>query len=223
MSSLNVNTALTNLLVGHGIEVQEKDEFVYPDLPIAIKLKAQSFYREVNGHISSQLDISIITPDGTTITESFGDFGANLDEALSKNFQNFALNSFHTLLVAFGCDKQEVLGQVDLEKWDIDGKLWNVYVGTITFKAIGSIESNSVQTDHFYYAVEKGILSQNLSNNIHWFRGFYAQHKDKISITEFLVDNNSSTAIDSDLYAIPFIPNIEFCSCRIFVFLRPDM
>jgi len=220
MSTIIVNTNLAELFISHEIAITQDEEFIYPDLPIPIKLKARSVYQEVNSQISSQLDVLVITPDGINIVESFGDFGADLDEAIRRNFQNFSISCFHTLLVAFGYDDQAVIESIDIEEWKIGEKKWTAYIGNISPKSTSELPDISAQTSTFFSAIENGIRSQTLTNNYHWFRGYYMQHNDKIALIEFIIDNNPSTAIDEELYAIPVIPNIKFCSCRIFIFLR---
>ena len=219
MAEVILNQNLAEVLIRHGIDTTVDDEFIYANLPSRIKLKARAVYTEINGYISSQLDVMVIAPDGEMILESFGDFGKDVESAISNNLTNFNISSLHPLLAAFGADNQEIIDQITIEEWEISNKKWIAYIGNLIPKTNSKDFADLRPPEHFFNAITTGIVSQTLNNNLHWFRGFYSQYNNEITITEFTMDNENITSSNPLFSSIPVIPDIEFYSCRNFIIL----
>jgi len=131
MPDLTLNEHLAEILTKHGIDSITDNEFVYPTLPYSVKLKAQAIYQEMNNYISSQMDVMAIAEIGEKIIESFGDFGKDIESAISNNIHNFSSGTLHALLAAFGCRNPDVLDYITFEQWEIDGKVWEAYIGNL--------------------------------------------------------------------------------------------
>ena len=220
MTEINSNQNLAELLIVHGISVSLDDEFIYTDLPLNVKFKSRITYNIIHDQVSSRLDVMAITGNNETIIESFGDVGINIEDAINRNFTNFSSSSLHVLLAAFGADTEELADQVIVEKWKIGEKSWTAYIGNILRKGYGLNLPDNTLTDQFWGIVEGGIKERQLDKSLHWFRGYYLQHKNAVVGTEFLM-NNESLGNDSQIFSkLPLIPNIEYFSCRIFIILR---
>lgn len=213
-----LNTKLASLLTNHGVDVRLDNEFANTDLTSSLKFKARAVYHEIDGGISSRLDIMILTDKGERIIECFGDYGTTVDDAINKNFQNFSLSSLHPILATFGCVNQETMRQVDVEEWVVNERTWQVYIGNFVPKSIGASE-NSIPPAEFFQSIEREIRSQKLTKRIHWFRSYYSQWEATITEKEFLMDNEAKNA-DVIFSTLPIIPNVKFYSCRNFVLLR---
>jgi hypothetical protein len=212
-----VNSQLAGLLKNHGVHVNVDNEFVTTNLDDGLKFKARIFYHEINGSISSRLDVMVVTETGERIIESFGDFGPTVDEAMNKNFQNFSLSSLHPILAAFGCHGQETMRQVEIEEWVVSERTWKVYIGNLIPKSIGSIET-VIPPAEFFQSIERGIRSQTLNNKLNWFRSYYCQRDEIITEKEFLMNN---VAKDGEIIfnTLPTVPRTKFYSCRNFILL----
>jgi hypothetical protein len=218
MPEVVLNEKLAEILTQHGVEITVDDEFIYTDLPSKVKLKARAIFTEINGCISSQMDVTVIPDTGEMIMESFGDFGKDIESATTNNLANFCMGSLHPLLAAFGSENHEILDQITIEEWEIAGKVWIAYIGNLVPK---TNNTNHVKPpEYFYNAIETSIRAQSLGNNLHWFRGYYLQYKETINASEFLMDNVDVTNSNPLFSSVPVIENVEYYSCRNFIILR---
>jgi hypothetical protein len=217
MPEINLNQYLRETLTKHKVNVSFDDEFIYAQLPTPLKLKARAIYNEINGKISSQLDVMIITPDGEKIIESFGDIADDVDTALERGLTYFNISDLHPILAAFGIEDPSVLHHLEIEEWEVDGKLWTVYLGNLIPKT-NSPHINP--PDEFFNTVEKAIYKQKLTNQLHWFRSFYLQHNNEITFSEFLMDNEIIMGENPFSKTIPILPDVDYYSCRNFIILK---
>jgi len=222
MPEVDLNSKLAELLTNHGVKITVKEEFIDAHLPFPVKFKARATYQELNGYISSQLDVTAISSDGTKIFESFGDFGNDIDAAINRNLVNFSMSDLHVLLAAFGVNGEDILEQITIENWEINNMQWIAYIGNLVPKTNISVQDLRPPAE-FFNAITTGIFSQPLYNSLHWFRGYYLQHDNKITATEFMMDNEDITASHSLLSSLPVIPYNGFYSCRNFIILRRQL
>ena len=219
MTEVNLNSQLAELLTNHGVKVTIEEEFIHAQLPFPVKFKARAIYQPINDYISSQLDVMAMTPDGEKILESFGDFGSDIEAAVNRNLSNFSISNLHVVLAAFGADDKDILAQITIENWEINGRKWTAYIGNLVPKT-NSKEPGLRPPDEFFNAITTGILSKPLCNNLHWFRAYYLQHNNKITATEFIMNNEDITSSNPLFSSIPLIPHDGFYSCRNFIILR---
>ena len=222
MPEVDLNSKLAELLTNHGVNVTAEEEFIDAHLPFPVKFKARAIYQELNNYISSQLDVMAITPDGTRILESFGDFGNDIDAAISRNLVNFSMSDLHVLLAAFGATDEDMLEQITIENWEINNTQWIAYIGNLVPKT-NIIVPDLRPPDEFFNAITTSIFSRPLSSNLHWFRGYYLQHDNKITAKEFIMDNEDITTSNSLFSSLPVIPYSGFYSCRNFIILRRQL
>ena len=220
MPEIDLNKKLSELLIAHGVDVSLDEDFVYANLPSVLRFKTRAIYNEVNNFISSQLDVKAIPVDEKMIVESFGDFGADLETAISRNLRNFCMSSLHTLLAAFVLEIEEITNQITIEEWQVNGQVWKAYIGNLTPKRTGNHTEVISPPNEFFNAMEGSIKEQNLNNKIHWFRGYYSQFQNKLTQVEFLKDNLDITVRCPLFSVIPVIPGVEFYSCRNFIVLK---
>ncbi len=220
MLEVNLNPQFADLLKHHGINVDITEEFINTDLPDNVKFRARTVYQEVNEIISSRLDVMAKTDKGEEIYESCGDYGATIEEAVNNNFQNFSSSSLHPLLAALGCIDPHTYDQITIEEWEISGKNWKVYIGNLVPKILSDRQNTIAPPLEFFDSFESGIKSQQLTNRLHWFRGYYSQLDNEITNREFLMDNELVAETDMIFSAIPILSNVKFYSCRNFIILK---
>ncbi len=220
MLEIDLNPQFAELLKHHGIAVDIDDEYVNTDLPDNVKFKARPVYQEVNRDISSRLDVMALTDKGEQIFESCGDYGTTIEEAVSNNLQNFSSSSLHPLLAALGCIDPHTYDQITIEEWEINGKVWKAYIGNLVPKILTDIQNTIAPPSEFFDSFERGIKAKQLTNRLHWFRGYYSQLDNEITNREFLMDNELVTETDTIFNTLPILPNIRFYSCRNFIILK---
>ncbi len=220
MKEVNLNIELANLLARHGINVHLTEEFIETNLPDKVKFKARSVYTEVDANINSRLDVTAVTNRGEEIVESCGDIADSVEKAIESNFQNFCDSSLHPMLAALDCFDPHTYEQITFEEWEINGKVWKVYIGNLIPKIYSSQHDKVYIPSEFFDSVEKAIKSQKLTNRLHWFRAYYSQYENEISTREFLMDNQLLDNTDDIFKNIPVIPKVKFFSCRLFITLR---
>jgi Family of unknown function (DUF6348) len=217
---IDLNPQFADLLKNHRIGVDMRDGFIITDLPDKVKFKARTVYQEVNKNISSRLDVMAMTDKGEQIFESCGDYGATIEEAVNNNFQNFSAGSLHPLLAALGCIDPHTYGQITIEEWEINGKIWTAYIGNLVPKIPAGRQNTMVPPTAFFDSFERGIKAQRLTNRLHWFRAYYSQLENEITNREFLMDNELVIETDLIFNALPILPDIRFYSCRNFIILK---
>ena len=220
MLEIDLNPQFADLLKHHGIYVDITDGFINTNLPDNIKFRARAVYQEVNESISSRLDVMALTDKGEEIYESCGDNGATIEEAVNNNFQNFSASSLHPLLAALGCIDPHTYDQITIEEWEINGKVWKAYIGNLVPKILSDRQNTIAPPFEFFDSFERGIKAQQLTNRLHWFRGYYSQLDNEITNREFLMDNELIADTDVIFNSLPILPNIRFYSCRNFIILK---
>jgi hypothetical protein len=217
---INLNFQFAELLQSHDIHVAVEEEFIKTDLPDNAKFKARTIFQETKNGISSRLDVMAVTNKGERIVECCGDFGATIEEAVERNFQNFSASSLHPLLASLGCLNPYTYEQITIEEWTIHGKLWKVYIGNLVPKIIANEINIVAPPAKFFDLIENGIRIQKLTNRLHWFRSYYSQLSHEITEREFLMDNEPVSNTDEILRSLPIIYNVKFFSCRNFIVLK---
>ncbi|MBE7169020.1 MAG: hypothetical protein INR73_00425 [Williamsia sp.] len=217
---INLNPRLADILKHHEVGVGNIGEFIITDLPDQVKFKARAVYQEINHNISSRLEVMVLTGRREKIVGSYGDFGATIEEAVYNNLRNFSASSLHPLLAAFGCNDPHTYKQIVMEEWEINGKSWKAYIGNLTPKILADEQSIIAPPSEFFDSFERGIKAQQLTNRLHWFRGYYSQFDDKITDREFLMDNEPPAGAEAVFKALPILPDTRFYSCRNFIILK---
>lgn len=220
MLEIDLNPQLADLLKNHGVKVDIIDGFIKSDLPDNVIFRARNVYQKVNEYISSRLDVMARTDRGEEIYESCGDYGTTIEQAVLNNFQNFSSSSLHPLLAALGCIDPHTYEQITIEEWEINGKVWKAYIGNLIPKILTDMQTVIAPPSEFFNSFELGIKSQQLTNRLHWFRSYYAQVGNEITVREFLMDNESVAETDVIFNTLPIIPNVKFYSCRNFIILK---
>ena len=220
MPEINLNPQFAELLKHHGIGVDISGELINTDLPDNTKFKARVVYEEVNKNINSRLDVMASTGKGEQIFESCGDYGATIEEAVNNNFQNFSASSLHPLLAALGSLDPHTYDQITIEEWEINGKTWKAYIGNLVPKILAEKQNDVFFPSAFFDSFERGIKIQQLTNRLHWFRGYYSQVDNEITNREFLMDNELIAETNAIFDTLPILPKVKFYSCRNFIILK---
>jgi len=220
MIEIDMNQQLAELLENHLVGVCITNNIISTDLPDPVKFKATAFYEENKGNFISRLDIHVFTSKGNFITESFGGIGATVKESVTNNLQNFSAGSLHPILASFGCKDPRIFDEVEVEEWEINGKIWKVYLGKYVMKILPDMKSQKLPPSSYFESIESVIKSQKLTNKYHWGRCYYCQSNNVLISNEFLMDNKPVGNTINIFDSLPIIPEISYYSCRIFFILK---
>jgi hypothetical protein len=195
---ISVNKQLIEVFTSHNIEIKGEinDWIVFPKysqiassgkkyLVRLPKLSGQIV--KISHHptvVSVQLDILVELFDGRILIESCAGIGNNQEKAIANSLQNFYANSLHVMLNAFYGVEDE---QVNVETWQITGKDWKAVIGGFVLKTFEKVPLQVPES--VFPTFENLIKNQELNNDIHWFRFFYAQQDKQFLDCETLFDN----------------------------------
>ncbi len=168
----------------------------------------------VAGENSGRLDAEVLLPDNRVIYECFAGIG-NQSEGIADALNSFALNSLPVLLAAFW--KVNDAEQVTTKELLASGKLFNAYIGNISFRA--SVEADVGLPEGFVDTLETAIRNETDLLGTHWFRCFFcnvaAQHT-----VEALANNEPWQAGGDALKKLPWEKSPGYYSVRQFIVLR---
>ena len=194
---ISINNYLIDIFKSHKIAIEKEENgwinfsrrndapfYAYqsrqPKIRGDVVLKRQS-----QNYFTVQIDVLLQLLDGRILCESFVGMGDDEHKAIENGLANFLLSSFHVLTNAFYFQKDE---QIEIESWEINGEKWRVFVGN----AVGRGDSSEISAqmpEDVFPMLEKLIKSQNLNEESHWFRLFYANFDNKEIECEVLFDN----------------------------------
>lgn len=217
MAHMTANREIALLLRNHNFSVKQEQEKLLVALKNEIVIRSLWDHRTHQNGCTSMLNIKIDLPNGQSIIESFGDIGEQIEEAKSRNIQNFARNSLHVITACLNEEKDNE--QITYEEWEIDGVLWEVFLGNFGMKsaadrAIG-IPGN------LFEEIEKSIRkSIDQEKDYCWARFFFAQFDSEIAEIEFLINNQNNEEVRTNLSKLSWEMTEEFYSIRNVLMLR---
>ena len=164
--------------------------------------------------IQSRFDIGVKFQNGLELYEAFSDFGSNEAEATKKNLENFTRSSLHVMLDAF--NDTEIYEAK--EKWEINGCLWDVFIGDYNIKSAG-LKKVEIP-NNLFDKIEEIICNKRLEEKFYFVRIFYAHNDSKVMATEFMINNINIEYAEKVLESLDWMESKSFYSLRIFLILK---
>lgn len=203
---------LFNLLQAYDLKALEyKDWILVNEQLPALHASIQNLKIHENG-ISLRLDIRILLENKNVIGESFTGIGKDELSATQNAFHNFSMNSLPVLLSAFW--QIEENEQIGIEEWEINGKLWKAFIGNFGCKGDFNIPISLFPT------LEEGIKNEELTENLYWFRFYYANLNKKDNMTEALINNEPLKTLEKKIENLDWEKSDKFYSLRNFIILQ---
>ena len=205
----NKNETLREFLHRHGLHSDVRDGWLFPrgQLPAirAVWQEDQQFGR---------LDIEVLLASGGVLQECFAGVGTGA-VGIADAFENFMLNSLHVLLSALWgiTDGDQVLS----EAWRVGDKCFDATIGNIGGRASAGVKVSPPLG--LFEAIQAQICSQELTNDIHWFRVFFCNLAGEHTY-EALRDNEVWQEGLAALRTLPWPATMGYYSYRIFLILR---
>ncbi|TWP28782.1 hypothetical protein ETU09_05560 [Apibacter muscae] len=204
---------LSNLLKAYDLAILEYNDWILVNeqLP-AIRANTQG-YKEFDQGVSIRLDISVLLADKKVINESYPGIGKDKKAAIQNAFQNFISNSFYIFLASFWKIRED--DQVGIENWKINNNNWNIYIGNFTCKGDFNIPSNLFKT------IEEVVKNECLTDDIYWFRFYYAHLNTGEIMIEALKNNEDWNDLkDSVKNEVQWEDSDKFYSLRNFILIK---
>lgn len=206
---VDLHKYLRELFKSHEVPFHVENEWVVPfgTLP-AIR---GTWYQ--NEH-SGVFEVEVLLEDKRILNECFSGFGIG-EQGILNGLENFCINSFHVLLAAFW--SKAVPAQVDIEKWTINGSLYDVYIGNFGTRATEGVEPHI--PNNFFESIENTIKNEKINHDLSWFRLFFGSVSGNFTI-EALKDNEYWGSGESLLKSQEWQTPLGFYSVRNFIILR---
>lgn len=219
---INLNPQLQENLAYYGIKTSIVSGFITTDLPDNASFRARAIYED-EYPVSSLLEVNCVTEKGENIYDHCRDSGTSIQEAVTQNFNNFS-STLNPLLAALGSLDPYSYENTSIEEWEINGKIWEAYIGKPHVKFVQKIIDFTLleydPPDEFIASLKTMICNLNPNNRLHWFRGYYCQQQREITIKEFLMDNQPVNELMNCFDTLPIISNMDFFSCRTFIVIK---
>ncbi|MDR2121843.1 MAG: DUF6348 family protein [Flavobacteriaceae bacterium] len=203
---------LANILRAHELNILEYKDWILVDEQLPAISASTREYKEYEKGASIRLDITLLLGNKKVIRESFEGIGKDEISATQNAFQNFAANSLYVLLSAFWQVKNEE--QTGVEEWDIQGNLWNVYIGNFGCKGDFNIPHDLFKT------IEEQIQKEDLKEDIYWLQFYYANINGKEKIIETLKNNENWPELLNKIKNVDWDDSDKFYSLRNFIILK---
>lgn len=161
------------------------------------------------------LQVEVFHYDQTLMIECFAGVGVG-EVAIEDAFHNFTVNSFHVFAVAFWKLKQD--NQVTIEQWQISGKSYTAYLGTIGTRQM-HLDCFPVLPENWFTQFTTDIKHDTALGHLSWFRLFVGNNKDHLSV-EVLKNNEPWEEAQEHVRKLPWASSEGYYSIRQFVILK---
>jgi hypothetical protein len=208
---------MEGLLQSHGLMTSTYKEWVLGSTELP-GLRACLY----NGgrHDTARLVVELLIGKGQIIVESFAGVGEDEEKALMDAVENFCNNSLHVFLAAFWNHIEPE--QVTVEKWQINGATWSVYIGNYYVRGATDGEDVRFPARDAFPLTEAWIKKLPLQGDFHWVRTFYGSWgvKDQQKKAETLLDNEVWADFQDLFLRLPWPPRDKYYSARNFLVLK---
>jgi hypothetical protein len=214
---MDIDNYLQNLFASHDVQLTPNDGWLTTGLSYPACRSYVHPPRHRDSDCSTRVDVTVALSEARIITESFGDAGATLDEALANACHNFTSGSFHVLLSAVWNrhDDEQVLK----ETWRINGTTWDVFLGNLVRKSMGGVDVRV--PDDLVPAIQNLLESTPISPEVHWLRVYFANIEPHNRIVEVLLDNETCDDGQRCVQNVQWPAINIFYSVRMFLMMRP--
>ena len=208
--------ALSEMLVGHGLDVQTHDGWLFPrgELP---GLRATHYIttQKNDNHTMMRLDFELLLDSERIIVESYAGWGDNEKEAMGQGVYKFCTGAFHVFLSAFW--EQHEPDQVEIESWTIAGAQWNAFISNLICNSTDG--QNAELPAGYMNGVQTAVSDLQLTGNEHWISIYFASLKGEVTC-EVRLDNKLDQGLTGNITAMDWPIMNGFYSKRMFIFLR---
>lgn len=211
MNPLDLKEYVCELFENHNLPFHTEKEWVVPfgQLPA---IRATWYQKETRG----VFEVEVLLDDGRIINECFSGFGVGVEGILS-GLENFCVNSFHVFLSAFWNRHDST--QVEIESWLINEFNYKAYIGNFGTRATEGVDPTIPVG--LFESLERVIKSESLSNEVIWFRVFFANVSGEFTF-EALKENEDWESGIAMLGDQPWESADGYYSVRNFIVLRKD-
>jgi len=219
---ININEQLIERLNQYDMKLEKVEDYYFVD-GLFPGISAQAFEMErFEDSVVAQIDIKVLLPNDSFI-ESFVGHATTLDEAIASAFEQFEVNTLHTLIMAFWDKAKKVENGVGTDVWEINGNRWQAIISNYSFRGDGSISDVLENTDTMFEEVEKAIKALPLENDIYAVRTVYTNVGDGRRVTEALLSNQEFPSLEKSISELQWKPMDSFYTVRNLVLIMKLM
>lgn len=209
---METTSFIAKLFEQHGLQCVVENDWVFPNGQLPA-VRATWFPSDLSGVLS----VEIVVREGLIIEECFAGMGEG-ERGLKDALINFTLNSGHVLLGAlYGKNDHD---QITIENWNFGDKSYTAYIGNFGTRASAGVECRI--PEGLFDAIQATILRESLTNDLHWFRLFFANLQNEFTF-EALKDNENWEAGIRCLQERDWQPDEGYYSVRLFLVLSASV
>lgn len=213
MSTIALASTLADLLTGHGVAAELREDAVF--IP-STGSWANLWMRHTEGQ-SMLMELRALAPDGSVVVDRWAAFGATEDAARVDGLRSFCMSAFHVVLAGlWGVLERD---QVEHEVREVNGAAWDVYEGPCTRRVSEGVEGLDMPIEALDTLLA-GLNARMSEGSTHALRLFVAFLNGEMT-TEVVFDDQPAADIAASVAAAPWIrPQTGFASLRWFVLAR---
>lgn len=210
---LNKPTVLKQLLEVHDLTVETREEWCAPNgrLPAV-----RTVWTEAEDGGAGRLDVEIVLDDERRVIERFAGLGATPDERQKDALRSLLASAFPAMVAAYW--GQVDTDQITVERWDIGGINWQVFIGGFSKRAGQGVDV--VVPKLYLEQIATAIRGGELTSDSHWIRTFFCNMNTDNQIYEALLDNTQWIEGERALKGLAWPKAEGFYSVRNFVVFK---
>ena len=210
---VNIEEQLLEILGQFDMKLEKMEDYYFVD-NLFPGITAQAYEMErFEDSVVVQVDIHILLAK-QSFTESFVGHASTVEEAIASAFEQFEVNTLHTLIMAFWDNAKKVENGVGTDTWEINGHKWQAVISNYGYRGDEPLDEIIDDSDSMYMEVEKAIKALPLDKDIYAVRSVYTNVGDGRRVTEALINNEEFLELESAISGLKWKHTEGYYSVR---------
>jgi hypothetical protein len=182
--------------------------------PTRLKASLYGSEGQGDGGYVVETEFSIKLPNGAEIVEFVAGMGDTEDAAVADSLANFTLTTFHVVYRCFlnADDPHQTVKEVT-----IGGKPRQVAFGDIFLRGG---EGTNFDMDAMRLKIEEALTGLSLSEQPHWIKIVYGQHKSEPTTVAVTIDNNDENDLTEKIKNLAWPKQEDFYMVKQFIVIQ---
>jgi len=210
---VNIEEQLLEILGQFDMKLEKMEDYYFVD-NLFPGITAQAYEMErFEDSVVVQVDIHILLLK-QSFTESFVGHASTVEEAIASAFEQFEVNTLHTLIMAFWDNAKKVENGVGTDTWEINGHKWQAVISNYGYRGDEPLDEIIDDSDSMYMEVEKAIKALPLDKDIYAVRSVYTNVGDGRRVTEALINNEEFLELENAISGLKWKHTEGYYSVR---------
>jgi len=210
---VNIEEQLLEILGQFDMKLEKMEDYYFVD-NLFPGITAQAYEMErFEDSVVVQVDIHILLAK-QSFTESFVGHASTVEEAIASAFEQFEVNTLHTLIMAFWDNAKKVENGVGTDTWEINGHKWQAVISNYGYRGDEPLDEIIDDSDSMYMEVEKAIKALPLDKDIYAVRSVYTNVGDGRRVTEALINNEEFLELENAISGLKWKHTEGYYSVR---------